>query len=220
MITERKELFGKDYFDRNYTDYAIHNPPRKLLFYRALVEHVMQGIDCPRILEIGCAFGLFLSVLDPTWRRYGLDTSTYAIQQARAKLSDVRLTIAAAPHIPFVEVFDVIVSFDVIEHVPDLEQVAMTIYSKLTAGGYFIFVVPVYDGPTAPLIRMLDKDQTHIHKTSRYFWLHWAQLRFSVVEWWGIYRYLSPGGYYLHIPTRWLRHYAPAIAVVTRKGVL
>ena len=75
---------------------------------------------------------------------------------------------------PFEESFDVIAAFDVLEHVPLLDKALMAVKERLVSGGHFIFVVPVYDGPTAPLINALDKDKTHIHRRPPRFWLDWA----------------------------------------------
>jgi 2-polyprenyl-3-methyl-5-hydroxy-6-metoxy-1,4-benzoquinol methylase len=111
----------------------------------------------------------------------------------------------------------VVTTFDVIEHVPNPDAVARSAIEQLADGGCFVFVVPVYDGVTGPVIRLLDRDPTHIHKWSRQRWLDWAAAHFSVVEWKGILRYLLPGGYYLHVVTRALRRHTPAIIVVARK---
>jgi hypothetical protein len=79
-----------------------------------------------------------------------------------------------------------------------------------------VFVVPVYDGPLGPVVRMLDGDPTHVHKESRDFWLDWAGERFVIQEWCGVFRYLLPRGPYINWPTQALRRIAPAIAVVVR----
>jgi len=208
--------FEREYYEANYRDYARQNPARKLRFYRRLAERASEGTSSPRILDIGCAFGAFLSALDPQWRRFGADVSQFATDRAAAAVPGATFARAGVETIPFPGPFDVVTAFDVIEHVPSLDQVASVVRSKLTPGGHFIFVVPVYDGPTGPLVRLLDKDETHLHKTSRGFWLAWAEKNFALVEWWGIYRYLVPGLGYLHLPTRAWRRFAPAIAVVTR----
>jgi hypothetical protein len=88
----------------------------------------------------------------------------------------------------------------------------------LAVGGIFLFVVPVYDGPLGPVVRLLDKDPTHVHQKSRAFWLGWASRRFTVLDWWGLTRYLLPGGLYVNWPSRLARRVSPAIAVVARKG--
>ncbi len=212
------EMYEREYFRKNYADYDLQNPPRKMRFYRALVERCAGGIERPRVLELGCAFGKFLSTLNPEWDRSGLDLSKFAVESARDSVPGVNFSVSSITDIPFEGRFDVIAAFDVIEHVSDLEQVACSVKSKLSSSGYFVFVVPTYDGPTGPLIRLLDKDVTHLHKVSRQFWLDWARRHFEVVEWRGIFRILLPWGYYLHIPTKTLRSMSPAIAVVARKG--
>ena len=83
--------------------------------------------------------------------------------------------------------------------------------------GCFVFTVPVYDGLSGPMVRLLDRDATHLHKWPRRRWLDWAESHFSVIEWKGIFRYLLPGGYYLHLVVQGLRRHAPAIIVVARK---
>lgn len=208
--------FERAYFEANYRDYERQNPPRKLAFYRGLVERAVQGVARPRVLDVGCAFGAFLGALDPRWERCGADVSAYAIERARAAHRDIAFAQGAATEIPFPGPFDAITAFDVIEHVPDLERVAAAVRAKLTEAGHFIFVVPVYDGVTGPAIRLLDHDETHVHKRSRAFWLRWADEHFTLVEWWGVLRYLLPGGAYLHRPTRAFRGATPAIAAVAR----
>jgi SAM-dependent methyltransferase len=209
--------FEQEYYAANYRDYARQNPPRKLRFYRGLVEGAAAGNPSPRILDFGCAFGAFLSALNSGWRRFGADVSQFATERAALAVPDATFARADIDTIPFPGMFDVITAFDVIEHVPSLELVASVIQSKLSSDGHFIFVVPVYDGPTGPIVRLLDKDETHLHKRSRDFWLAWTAENFALVNWWGIYRYLVPGLGYLHLPTRFWRRWTPAIAVVAQK---
>jgi SAM-dependent methyltransferase len=209
--------FEREYFETVYRDYSRQNPPRKLRFYRRMVERVAPGDRIPRILDIGCAFGAFLSALDPRWRRFGTDVSQFATDRAAAAVPDATFARADIHEIPFAAPFDVITAFDVIEHIPSLEAVAAAVLSKLAADGHFVFVVPVYDGVTGPLIRMLDKDETHVHKRSRDFWLGWTRENFVLLDWCGMYRYLIPGLGYAHFPTRLWRRFTPAIAVIAQR---
>ena len=77
-------------------------------------------------------------------------------------------------------------------------------------------MVPVYDGLSGPIVRLLDRDPTHVHKQSRHDWLAWAGRHFNVLEWEGVIRYLLPGGHYLNVPSRALRAHTPAILVACR----
>ena len=218
MTPVREERFERDYYEKHYRDYGRQNPPKKLRFYRELAERAASGIPRPRVLDVGCAFGAFLSALDPAWQRFGIDASEFATDLARRTVPDVSFERAGVGDIPFPGPFDLITAFDVIEHLGDLDEAAAAVGARLARGGHFLFVVPVYDGPTGPLVRLLDGDETHVHRRSRTFWLEWAAQRFALREWWGIYRYLLPGGFYLHLPTRPGRRFAPAIAVLARNG--
>lgn len=211
------QSFGKGYFERTYRSYERQNPPRKIESYRRLVSSTTKSISKPRVLDIGCAFGKFLSSLNPNWDLYGIDLSEYAVSKARENLPNAHILVSSAMEIPFEESFDVITAFDVIEHLQDLDQAAKSISSRLSLNGSFIFVVPVYDGPLGPIIRTLDKDTTHIHRESRCFWLTWASRHFNIEHWYGIVRYLMPWGFYIHWSTRVVRRWTPAIAVVARQ---
>jgi len=217
MTIAEETQFERDYFEKTYRNYARQNPRRKLRFYRGLVERAAPKSRVPRILDVGCAFGAFLSELDPAWKRFGIDVSEFATDRAAERLPGATFARAGIEEIPFAGPFDIITAFDVIEHVPSLDEVESSIKAKLAADGHFIFVVPVYDGVTGPIVHLLDRDPTHVHKRSREFWLQWAAKRFHIVEWMGVCRYLLPGGYYIHLPTRALRRFTPAILVVARK---
>jgi SAM-dependent methyltransferase len=209
--------FQKDYFRKAYRNYERQNPLRKMLFYKRLVER-SAGTDKPaRLLEVGCAGGRFLSHADASWARFGIDISEYALRTASERSPGASFIAADAAYLPVKGPFDMIVAFDSLEHVRNLEMAATGFKNALSSRGCFIFVVPVYDGPTGPIIRSLDHDTTHIHKKPRDFWLTWADAHFELREWHGIFRYLFPAGVYLHLVTKTLRRCAPAIAVVARK---
>jgi SAM-dependent methyltransferase len=188
-----------------------------MLFYKRLVERTVRRDGPARLMEVGCAFGRFLSIADASWLRLGCDISEYALHTALTRAPGAYFIAADAAYLPVKCTFDVIVAFDSLEHVHNLELVADGFKNMLSSRGYLIFVVPVYDGPMGPVIRLLDHDTTHIHKKPRDFWLGWAESHFELCEWQGIFRYLFPAGVYLHFVTKVLRKFAPAIVVVTRK---
>ncbi len=205
------------YYETYYPNYEAQNPDRKIAFYRHTLEKHWNDSLPKRVHDIGCAFGRFLSSLSG-WEIYGSDASHHAIESARERMPNGNFVAdAGANGLPFSVKFGAVTAFDVLEHVPDLDALAGHINRELAPKGIFVFVVPVYDGLSGPLIRKLDKDPTHIHKWARGAWLEWAEKHFEVLEWNGILRYLLPVGGYLHLPTRLFRGHTPAILVAARR---
>lgn len=209
---------ASDYFDIEYRDYERQNPARKLDHYLDVIER--HEPDTNRLLDVGCGRGAFLeraALRGRDWELNGMDISPEGLQATALRVPQAKLSLSTTdlsnhPDGPF----DVITAWDVVEHVPSLPAVTSAIDAMLRPGGLFAFVVPVYDGILGPVIRLLDKDPTHVHKRPREFWLDWAAGNFEILEWHGIFRYLF-GGYYIHLPTEGLRNQATAILVVCRK---
>jgi SAM-dependent methyltransferase len=207
-----------DYHAVAYRDYDAQNPDYKLNYYKQLVLEAKAPHTPKRIHDIGCAFGKFLSLFDQQWERFGSDIAEAAISSAREQYPDIHFRIASAAEALSAQApAGVVTAWDVLEHLPDLDDVQEKIHQLLVTDGLFVFVVPVYDGLSGPIIRRLDKDPTHIHKWPRQQWLDWADRRFEVVSWSGILRYLMPWGQYLHMPLQRGKNHTPAIAVVCRK---
>jgi len=209
---------GLEYYQKNYPNYARQNPDRKMSFYRELVRQCTQGTpQKAKLLDLGCAFGRFLTYVGNEFETYGQEPNSAALDIASQLLAAERLRCHPLPEIAFEEKFDAIVAFEFFEHFQDIEGVRKSLLQSLTPQGHVVFVVPVYDGITGPIVHLLDKDPTHVHKRSRWFWLDWIGKDFQVVNWCGIYRYLLLG-HYIHVPTRLLRRFTPAIAVVAQRG--
>lgn len=210
--------FGPEYYTKYYREYTRQNPPRKLRFYARMVErHLAPGAP-RRIHDLGCGFGDFLATLGPEWEIRGSDVSAYAIAQAAERHPRGAFQVAsAADRGAFPGPFGAVTAFDVLEHVADLDAVAASVNEQLTPDGLFLFVVPVYDGLSGPIIRALDRDPTHLHKWPRRRWLEWAGSHFDTIEWLGTVRYLFPLLGYLHVASRLFRCHTPAILVACRR---
>jgi len=209
--------FDRSYFETQYRDYERQNPARKLDFYTKLAEAAAEGHGRPKILDVGCAFGNFLKHLGPRWERCGVDASEYAIGRARELLPEAKFEVSSGGAWTLPGPFDVVTALDVLEHMANPGEALERISSALRPGGGLVFAVPVYDGPSGPLIRLLDRDPTHRHRESRDYWLTLASARFRILDWWGIYRYLLPGGPYVHLVTRRARRLTPAMACLARR---
>ena len=205
------------YFDQAYRNYELQNPAHKLDHYMDQIDS-RTGDGATDLLDIGCGLGSFLERAahrHPDWTFAGTDIEAEAVSQTGRRLPQATIVQASAEQAPFAsESFDIITAWDVIEHVEATDDVATSIGTMLRPGGLFLFVVPVYDGPLGWAVQALDKDPTHVHKHGRNTWLDWAAERFEVIEWHGIFRYLVPGGYYIHLTTHRVRKAATAILVV------
>ncbi|MGH8545241.1 MAG: class I SAM-dependent methyltransferase [Gammaproteobacteria bacterium] len=212
------ETTSKGYFDVVYRDYERQNPAKKLDHYIDALISFSPSKET-RLLDIGCGLGAFLwraHQRRPDWKLVGTDIDEEGVSARRVRVPSARVVRAAASSQPFpCQSFNVVTAWDVLEHVQDLEAARTTIRNLLTPGGVVAFVVPVYDGPVGPLVRLLDKDPTHVHKRSRRFWLEWAAEEFEVTAWHGIFRYLV-GRHHIHWTTHRLRTLSPAILVFCR----
>jgi len=100
-------------------------------------QWVQTSVDGTTILDIGCFDGAFLELFSPIWDRYGIEMNPRAAETARARgitmlgddvarLSDVRMR------------FDVVVAFDLVEHVPDPRALLGTMAAVTKPGGSVI----------------------------------------------------------------------------------
>ena len=208
---------GESYYAENYPDYAAQNPPHKLAFYRRLVER--RAPRGSRLFEFGVGQGLFLEAVRGDYECAGCDVNEFGVAQTRRRTGIERLHVGSVETLALEPAPDVVVSWDVLEHLPDLQGALREIHARLAPGGCLIGVVPVYDGPLGWLVERLDKDPTHVTKQSRDFWLRTLKgAGFEVVEWGGVLRKLV-GSRYFHWtgPRPLLRRIGSALYFAARK---
>jgi SAM-dependent methyltransferase len=212
------DLSGEHYFQSCYQDYERQTSRRKLSFYLGLVTRwVPQG---GRLFELGTGMGHFLSLACERYACGGSDVNDFAVKAAGAKAPKARVQVGSYECIPTIPVPDVVVSWDVLEHIERLDEAIDTIHQRLADNGILIGVVPVYDGPLGWLVHRLDKDPTHLHKVSRKQWSIWLQNNgFTILQDGGILRRLLMGRWYLHLtrPQWMLRSIGCAYYFVARK---
>jgi SAM-dependent methyltransferase len=101
--------------------------------------------ETPRLLEVGCGNGNVLRVLKQLWPRakaVGLDLFDEGLQRARRRCDceiiqgDIRTV--ALPEASF----ELIGIFDVLEHLPDDENVLSILHALLAPGGFLLLTVP------------------------------------------------------------------------------
>jgi SAM-dependent methyltransferase len=80
------------------------------------------------ILNIGCSFGWFeeFALNNGAGRVVGLDASQQSLEAARERVPDAEFVVGSAYDLPFADAtFDIVTSFEVIEHIPRGEESTM-----------------------------------------------------------------------------------------------
>jgi SAM-dependent methyltransferase len=104
------------------------------------------------ILDIGCSSGGFLSTMKgPAWQLYGVEIEESTAQRARVN-TGASVFVGDAVAAPFLAAsFDVITSFDVLEHVYSPRQFLTKVLEWLKPGGIYYAAMPNIDSWEARL---------------------------------------------------------------------
>ncbi len=97
-----------------------------------------------RILEIGCGIGSVVAELSRKEHDVrGIDISSEAIEYGRKKYGDIPLEVQAAEALPYEdESFDVVLSFDLFEHIAAIDRHISEVARVLRPGGHYLFQTP------------------------------------------------------------------------------
>ena len=122
---------------------------------RTHLRIVGRYVRTGRILDVGCASGIFLQhAANAGWQITGLEPSTELYLQARERLAgrgDVHACILE--HARLEPGFDAITLWDVLEHVPDPLGFLTTCRRLLKPGGHLFLNVPDLDSLQARILR-------------------------------------------------------------------
>ncbi len=111
-----------------------------------LVDSIFQSLEIKnaKILDIGCGTGEDLEMLNRYGTVYITDTEKRTLEMIPKDLYAAK-RLGTAEDIDFPSnMFDVVVAFDVIEHIKDDKAAVKEIGRVLRNGGYFIFTVPAF----------------------------------------------------------------------------
>jgi 2-polyprenyl-3-methyl-5-hydroxy-6-metoxy-1,4-benzoquinol methylase len=97
-----------------------------------------------KMLEIGCGIGTVVSELSRQgYDVVGTDISQVAVEYGRAKYGDIHLEVQPAEKPAFDdEAFDVILSFDLFEHIAAIDEHVAEVRRLLKPQGYYLFQTP------------------------------------------------------------------------------
>jgi SAM-dependent methyltransferase len=117
-------------------------------------------------LEIGCGTGFVLSGLKqrfPEAQMVGSEIFLAGLEFAAKRVPEARFLQMDARNNPYLEEFDVVGAFDVIEHIEEDVRVMKQVYSALRPGGYFLITVPQHKW----LWSQVDEYAQHVRRYSK-----------------------------------------------------
>jgi SAM-dependent methyltransferase len=126
------------------------------------------GKYCPEFrsfLEIGCGTGYVLSGIAkayPEAALHGSEIFTAGLAFAASRETSVDFMQMDARHIPFVDEFDAIGAFDVLEHIDEDEQVLKQMHEALKLHGIMFLTVPQHAWLWSPV----DEYACHVRRYS------------------------------------------------------
>lgn len=170
-LTENKKKYTRDYYENILFSKYKFTPERQRVFnfYLRLIKKRKKNIE--RVLDIGCAYGYLLKVLEKenVPELYGIDISGEALSQARqfcGKASYTNIDLSQKKSDFPDSFFDVITAVDLIEHIEDTQKFLAEVNRILKPEGLVFFITP---NPRS-LVRRLyfrikgrEEDPTHVN---------------------------------------------------------
>lgn len=140
---QEREASIRSYYDEFAARYEDQRRTRQPDGYHALIDDLeidfaLRYASGGDLLEVGCGTGLILERLVPHCRSAkGVDLSPGMLEPAKARGLDVR--VGSATELPFDDgQFDVVCSFKVLAHVPEIERAFKEMLRVTKPGGYVL----------------------------------------------------------------------------------
>ncbi len=134
---------GSSYYEKHYKRSIFHrrgDNPYVNIFW---IKYIRKYKESGKLLEVGCGEGYFLKRISSYYSIWGIDINEYAVDIAREVAPKAIIKLCDATKLPFkTSFFDVIVAFDVIEHLRQPELFFKEANRVLKIGGILIVRTP------------------------------------------------------------------------------
>ncbi len=127
------------YNNKEYADFLINQNPKNFLKISHKIKEFTEEFDY--ILDVGCGTGNLLEAINGRRYKFGIDISNMFIEKAKAK--GLNCAVYDGKKIPFENnKFNLVSSFNVLEHVDNVNLFLNEKLRVLKSGGYLIIACP------------------------------------------------------------------------------
>jgi len=115
-----------------------------------VVAEILQGKQSAKVLDLGCGVGYLVAFLNKNnIDAYGIEPDKYSFAAAQSllktnKIKSSKIKQAMGESFNFKEKFDLIISFQVIEHTQNPQKVFKQCHQHLKKDGRIYFIIPNY----------------------------------------------------------------------------
>lgn len=137
----------EDELIKHYEGYGRNDylSPITIKRYNELLDEFEKYRKTNRIIDVGCGIGYFLEVAkERGWEVYGTEFTDQAIKICESKSIKMKQGILAPTNYP-TEYFDIITSFEVLEHINNPQEELASFYKILRKGGLVYFTTPNFN---------------------------------------------------------------------------
>lgn len=149
-------------------EYYAANPEESHQYLYKPVSRLLEELPAKAmVLDLGCGNGTFLSLFRGRgWELYGSDLSPTAIEIAQRNFPEIRFSLADAQSLSGdlanrLEMFDLVISTEVIEHIYDPRSFLRTCNRLLKPGGALILTTPYHGYLKNLLLALTGKMDQH-----------------------------------------------------------
>jgi 2-polyprenyl-3-methyl-5-hydroxy-6-metoxy-1,4-benzoquinol methylase len=178
--------FDRKYFERFYGTFNLH---KLIKWHKDFLTYALRQLgeiktSKKRALDAGCGYGgASLALYELGFDVVGIDVSSFALKiaktNARARKSNIVLIVADICNMPITKKFDIIVCYEVLEHLPNPNSALQALYNLLNEDGIFIATTPNLESYLRhlPLYTKIFGDCwfgdfTHINLKTPHEWAH------------------------------------------------
>jgi len=141
-----KNSYSEAYFEGRKSNYwwtvGSYENFRYFPHWKEMLKLLRKYKNDGRLLDVGCAYGLFVATASEHYESYGIDISRFAVKKSKEYCRGV-ISRASATNLPFQdEAFEVVTVVDTLEHISNLNRCLKDIVRVLKKDGILFLQLP------------------------------------------------------------------------------